>query len=361
MFHCLARAGVVILAVAIPSVVRAAEIAVDAGTRFQTIEGFGTCLISWDGRMAAYYKTEAAQQAFADDLRLNILRCNLWGDGTIGERPADEISAQGPAFAGRDRRTPVFLSFAKEVKKRNPQAKVIGTVWSPPAWMKENNAIVDEFSAAIDGATYDSRRGEIRNRVKKECYPHFARWLVEMVKYYDAHGVPLYAVSCANEPQFTQTFESCVWTAEDLATITGMVATLLDEEGLTQVKLFAPETMTSFNWVGGPNRNYIRRLCEVPAAFEKLIFATHGYADGFTADVSKNSSAQFWELIRDKGKPYWMTEGGTGGHDWPAPVAPKGSQRPSTMHSSPATPAPSSPGSSPSKASRNTTSCPPRG
>jgi glucuronoarabinoxylan endo-1,4-beta-xylanase len=312
------------LSLAAPALASAADITVDAGKKFQTIEGFGTCLISWERRMAAYYKTPAAQKTFAEDLRLNIIRCNLWGDGTIGEMPAEKISFKDPAFAARDARTPVFVSFADAIKKLNPELKVIGTVWSPPAWMKENHAIVDKFSAAINGENYNSQRGEIRNRVKKEFYPHFAHWLVEMVKYYEAQGVPFYAISCANEPQFTQTFESCVWTADDLAAITGMVANLLEKEGLGRVKLFGPETMTAFNWANGPNRNYTKKLSENPSAFKNFMFATHGYSDGLNADVSKNSSAQFWEIIKDYGKPYWMTEGGTGGHDWPAPVSPRG-------------------------------------
>ena len=50
------------------------------------------------------------------------------------------------------------------------------------------------------------------------------------------------------------------------------------------------------------------------------VFAGHGYEDGFKADVSANSSSQFWNLIKDTGKPFWVTEGGTGSHDWPAVI-----------------------------------------
>ena len=104
-------------------------------------------------------------------------------------------------------------------------------------------------------------------------------------------------VSCANEPQFTQTFEACVWTAKDLATITGMVGDLLAKEGMS-VKTFGPETMTGFNWANGPNVTYVKELADNAAAWRSLGFlATHGYADGVKGDVSKNSSAQFWKII----------------------------------------------------------------
>ena len=58
-----------------------------------------------------------------------------------------------------------------------------------------------------------------------------------------------------------------------------------------------------------------------PKALEALgVFATHGYEDGVQAEMSANSSRQFWDLIKDTGKPFWITEGGTGDHDWPAPI-----------------------------------------
>jgi O-glycosyl hydrolase len=306
---------------------QAAEVTVDAGTRHQTIEGFGTCLISWVPAMDAYYRSPEVIRTYADDLRFHFLRCNLWGEGTIAETadPA-RIHHTDPAFAASDPRTPVFLAFARALKQLNPDLKVIGTVWSPPAWMKENRSITDRFSAAALGETYQSRdRGELTNRVKKEYYPHFVRWLVEMAKYYDSRGVPLDALSPANEPQFTQTFESCVWTPSDLATILAMLDAELKQEGLDRIRIYGPESMTDFNWAGGPNELFVRALRANPAALEALdVFATHGSEEGFEADASANSSAQFRDLIRETGKPCWVTEGGTGGHEWPAPIDERG-------------------------------------
>lgn len=305
----------------------AVDITVDPTTRHQTIHGFGTCLISWDGGMADYYRRPEVVRTYAEDLRFNILRCSLWGDGTIGlTQDPEKISFKDPAFAANDPRTPVFIAFAQAARKINPNLKVIGTVWSPPAWMKENNAIIGGKSNAINGETYVTEKGEVFDRVKPEYYPHFAKWLVEMVKYYESKGVPIHAISPANEPQFTQDFESCVWTADDLATITAMVGERLEKEGMAdRVKLFGPETMTGFNWMGGPNRNYTKKLRDNATAFKHLgFFATHGYSDGLNADVSQSSSAQFWDIIKDYGKPFWVTEGGTGGHDLPDALGDKG-------------------------------------
>lgn len=308
----------------------AVDITVDGSKRHQTILGFGTCLISWDPRMAGWYRSPEAARLFGQELRFNIIRANLWGDGTIG--PTDDpnaISHTDPSFAAGDPRTPVFIDFFNAVKAVNGEVLMIGTVWSPPAWMKFNNAIVDDASGAIMGLDYtgekSGRKVEFTNRVKPEMYPHFAAWLVEMVKHYQANGVDLYAISPANEPQFTQTFESCVWTPEDLATITGLVGQRLEEQGLGHIQLFGPETMTSFNWDNGPNPNYTRAMRDNPLAWRHFdAWATHGYADGVKGESSANASAQFWDLIKNDGKPYWVTEGGTGGHEWPDPVRPGG-------------------------------------
>ena len=327
----------------------AAEIIVESGKKHQTIEGFGTCLISWLPAMDAFYKTPEAARIYADELRFNFLRCNLWGDGTIPRTDdPSRISHRDPAFAAKDPRTPVFLSFARAIKQINPGVHVIGTVWSPPAWMKENASITDTTSGAALGETYTSKKGTLTNRVKKEYYPHFVIWLVEMAKHYRAHGVPLDAISPANEPQFTQTFESCVWTPTDLVTVIAMLGAELQKEGMGSTRIFGPESMTGFNWNGGPNRLFVQSLRSSKPALEALsVFATHGYADGFQADVTKNSSAQFWELIKETGKPCWVTEGGTGSHQWPARIGAGASARPSTTHWSPATPRRSFPGSLP--------------
>jgi glucuronoarabinoxylan endo-1,4-beta-xylanase len=305
------------------------EVVVDGGKRFQVMEGFGTCLVSWDGRLSEWYQRPEAARMYADELRFNILRCNLWGDGTIGPREVGKISFRDPEFAAKDPRTPVFIRFAQAVRKINPELKVIGSVWSPPVWMKVNGKITDDASGAIQGETYVGDKGgrqvEFTNRVKEDHHPHFARWVVEMVRHYEAAGVPMYAVSPANEPQFTQSFESCVWTAKDLATITGLLGEELEKARLGRVKVFGPETMTGFNWDNGPNHRYTRAMREDARAWKHLDFwATHGYADGVVGDVSSNSSAKFWSIIEKDKRPYWVTGGGRGGHDWPEPVGEKG-------------------------------------
>jgi O-glycosyl hydrolase len=78
--------------------------------------------------------------------------------------------------------------------------------------------------------------------------------------------------------------------------------------------------MTQHNW-SVANPLYIAELQKNAKAWKYFdIFATHGYVDGFKEDTRSESSQEFWNLIKDSGKTYWMTEGGTGDHEWPKPL-----------------------------------------
>ncbi len=295
-----------------------AEISVDLSKEHQRIEGFGTCLVSWVSRFQELYRTPQFQRMYVDELSCNMLRVNLWGP--VSPEPVEDwrnIRWQDFDMSVNGGRAQVFVDFGKGIRELNPDVKIIGTVWSPPAWMKENRSITRKEPG---GARAHSYRGS-RNRVLPQYFDHFARWMVEMVKLHEARGAPLYAVSPGNEVQFSQTFESCVWTGEDYAQIVAILGRMLEEEGYGHVKIFGPETMTSHFYEGG-TPDYVQALVSHPEASRHLdVFATHGYADdGFTMDINANSSRRFWELIEPYDKPFWITEGGTGAHEWPEPI-----------------------------------------
>ncbi|MFP4581537.1 MAG: glycoside hydrolase family 30 beta sandwich domain-containing protein [Candidatus Sumerlaeia bacterium] len=295
----------------------AADVVVDGEKRYQTIEGFGTCLVAWVRDMQNLYRTEAFQRTYAEGVNFNILRVNMWGP--TFEKPTEDwtrISYKDFDFSANGGRPQIFVDFGQGIRKINPDVKIIGTVWSPPAWMKMNKSITYKRSGAIRANSYEDNP----NRVDPKYFKHFCKWMVEYVKYHDEHGVDFYAVSPGNEIQFSQSFESCIWTGEDFATIVAMLGDMLEEEGYGHVKIFGPETMTSHLYTGGTG-SYVDHVKQNEAALKALdVWATHGYEDGVKAEMSATSSRQFWEIIKDTDKPFWITEGGTGGHDWPAPI-----------------------------------------
>ncbi len=304
-----------VLSMATPAV--ATDVTVDGATRYQTIEGFGTCLVAWMGRFRDLYRTEDFQRTYVEGVGCTMLRVNMWGP--TFEKPTEDwtkIRYEDFDMSANGGRPQIFVDFGRGIRKLEPDAKIIGTVWSPPAWMKVNRSITDAKSGAIRADGY----GDINNRVDPKYYRHFCKWMVEYVKLHDKLGVPFYAVSPGNEVQFTQSFESCVWSGRDYATIVAMLREMLDAEGFRHVKIFGPETMTSHLYEGGTG-SYVTAILNDPNACSALdVFATHGYEDGVKGEMSATSSRKFWELIAQTGKPFWITEGGTGDHDWPAPI-----------------------------------------
>lgn len=69
--------------------------------------------------------------------------------------------------------------------------------WSPPAWMKTNN---------------DMLHG---GKLKTEYYQTWASYFVKFIKAYEKEGIPVWGVTIQNEPMATQTWESCVYTADN--------------------------------------------------------------------------------------------------------------------------------------------------
>jgi glucosylceramidase len=69
--------------------------------------------------------------------------------------------------------------------------------WSPPAFMKSNG---------------DMLHG---GKLKPEFYQAWANYYVKFIKAYEQAGIPIWGITVQNEPMATQTWESCIYSAED--------------------------------------------------------------------------------------------------------------------------------------------------
>lgn len=69
--------------------------------------------------------------------------------------------------------------------------------WSPPAWMKSNKNML---------------RG---GRLENQYYQPWAEYYVKFIKEYEKRGIPVWGLTIQNEPMATQTWESCIYTAEE--------------------------------------------------------------------------------------------------------------------------------------------------
>lgn len=158
------------------------------------------------------------------------------------------------------------LSHAKAAILRG--AKIIASPWSPPARMKTNNNIIGGKLITDSAAAY-------------------AKYLNDFANYMSANGAPLYAVSVQNEPDWNATYESCVWTAEEMRDF------IKDHGALvTATRLMAPELVNN-------NQTYVNTILSDDGAAANLdIVGTHLYGGGIVENA----------LAKTKSKEVWMTE-----------------------------------------------------
>lgn len=71
--------------------------------------------------------------------------------------------------------------------------------WSPPAWMKSNKSML---------------KG---GRLLDEYYQPWANYYVKFIQEYEKRGMPVWGLTIQNEPMATQTWESCIYTADEEA------------------------------------------------------------------------------------------------------------------------------------------------
>lgn len=74
-----------------------------------------------------------------------------------------------------------IISTLREALRINPDLAIVGTIWSAPAWMKDNNSL-------IDGNLLD------------EYIPTLARYFRMIMQAYAAQGITIHAVTPQNEP-----------------------------------------------------------------------------------------------------------------------------------------------------------------
>ena len=283
---------------------------VNLDTTHQTIEGFGS-----SGVTKSLFDDEDFMDFVAYDLGFSMYRTEIRGMVSHPVENADDVRWEDfdlRTDAGADGEYVLnSIAFTKGIQFRRPDARLIGTVWSPPAWMKDNNSATGTRSGTINS--------DPDNHLSDDKYDHFARFLLEYVEMFGEEGVPFYGLSPANELWFTQTFQSCLWTSTEYARIIRTLGQAFAAQGVDKPLFFGPEDMTWANYSSARHKSYVDALMAPEVAKFFDVFATHGYTDGVQAG-STMDPALYWESIKQFDRPYWITEGGTGGHDWPEPI-----------------------------------------
>lgn len=227
-----------------PAVITVRNAVIDLSAVQQTIRGFG-------GSSAWMTMTDADMNTLcgtdSNQLGLTILRIRI--DPAGSAKWPQELNNAQKAMAHR--------------------AIVMASPWSPPAAMKTNNSTLNGGNLLTSD------------------YAAYSVFLSSFVTYMAANGAPLYAISVQNEPEISESYESCVWTPANLL---NFVKNYAPATGAT--KLMASESFHFDHAYTDPILN------DTTAASHISIVAGHIYGGGIAA----------YPLAVQEGKEVWMTE-----------------------------------------------------
>ncbi len=99
---------------------------------------------------------------------------------------------------------------------------LFGSPWSPPAFMKDNNNMLHG------------------GKLKPEFYQSWANYYTKFIKAYQKEGIPIWGISIQNEPMATQSWESCIYSAENERDfLKNYLGPTMKKEGLGDKKIIA--------------------------------------------------------------------------------------------------------------------------
>jgi glucosylceramidase len=203
---------------------------VDPTKTFQSFTGIGGALT--DASAETFAKLSADQQerflkAYFDPkegigyslIRTNIHSCDFSSSSYTYTEDNDKSLSTFSVRHDEAYRIP-FIKRAFSTAR--DQLNLFVSPWSPPAWMKDNKNMLQG------------------GKLLPEYYQTWANYYVRFIKAYESHGIPVWGLSVQNEPMAKQTWESCIYTAdEERDFIKNYLGPTLKKNGLKNKKLIA--------------------------------------------------------------------------------------------------------------------------
>jgi len=300
-------------------------IIVDASKTFQTLEGFGAALT--DAAAETYYKLPEAKRNEISDayfdvqkgigytfFRTNLNSCDFSSGSYAYAEAGDTLLANFSIEHDRKFKIP----FIKEaMAKSGAEFQLFASPWSPPAWMKTNNHMLQG------------------GKLLPQYFQTWANYYVKFIEEYKKEGIPMWGLTVQNEPMAVQTWESCIYTAEEERDfVKTYLGPTLHKAGMQDVKLIIwdhnrgimyqraktvyddPEASkyvwgTGFHWYVGDHFDNLKRHTE--SFPDKNLLFTEGCVYPFNYDSISNwhwGETYGRSLIND------LNNGAVGWIDW---------------------------------------------
>lgn len=187
-----------------------ASINIQPDKKYQTMDGFGYTLTGGSAlhlqAMSSTARTNILNELFSREgagIGVNYLRISVGGSDldeypwSYNDRPTGTTDENLEHFSlAYD--TLYLVPTLKEILKINPDLKIMGSPWSPPVWMKDNQ---------------DTRGGSLLPKY----YAAYANYLAKYIKTMAAEGITIDALTVQNEPLHPGNNPSLLMLPEDQA------------------------------------------------------------------------------------------------------------------------------------------------
>ncbi|MBD9468549.1 glycoside hydrolase family 30 beta sandwich domain-containing protein [Pseudoxanthomonas sp. PXM01] len=172
------------------------RIAIDGTRQFQEIVGFGASLTdssAWliQHKLDAQQRDALLRELFGRDdggLGLSFSRLTIGASDfsrhhySLADTPDGTPDPELKHFSIDENRGDV-IPVARAMLAVNPQLKIMASPWSAPGWMKDTNSL-------------------IQGTLLPQYYDAFSRYLLKYVDAYAAEGIPIFALTVQNEPDY---------------------------------------------------------------------------------------------------------------------------------------------------------------
>ena len=170
-----------------------ATIEVDVSQVFQSVDGFGFSLTGGSAEVINQLATEKKQELLTDlfgfqsnSISISYLRISIGSSDldastfSYNDLPEGQTDVNLSQFNLASDMVDL-IPLLKEILSINPKLKIMGSPWSPPVWMKDNNS-------TIGGS------------LQPEYYRVYAQYFVKYIHKMKEEGIEIDAITPQNEP-----------------------------------------------------------------------------------------------------------------------------------------------------------------
>ena len=203
------------------------DLIISTRDKAQIIDGFGGCFneLGWDAfqMLNTVKQAEILKDLFTPE-GLNFTLCRMPIGANDYARNYYSLNDSAGDFEMKyfniDRDKKSLIPYIKQAMQYNPQLKIWGSPWTPPAWMKLNKHYACKADPKFNDLSVITP-GVSKFTMKSNYLKAYSTYFVKYVQAYRKEGIHVYAIHVQNEISACQVFPSCLWDAKELNVFIG--------------------------------------------------------------------------------------------------------------------------------------------